>query len=47
MIALTNVTKPYGRRVPLIDASFQLNPGGESVGVHGWPATEPAGLSPS
>jgi ATPase subunit of ABC transporter with duplicated ATPase domains len=34
MIALTNVTKQYGRRVLLVDASFQLNPG-EKVGLVG------------
>ncbi|MCU0230135.1 MAG: ATP-binding cassette domain-containing protein, partial [Acidobacteria bacterium] len=34
MIALTNVTKQYGRRVLLVDASLQLNPG-EKVGLVG------------
>jgi len=34
MIALSNVCKQYGRRVLLVDASFQLNPG-EKVGLVG------------
>ena len=34
MIALSNITKQYGRRVLLVDASFQLNPG-EKVGLVG------------
>ena len=34
MINLTNVSKQYGRRVLLVDASFQLNPG-EKVGLVG------------
>ncbi|HEX4826542.1 MAG TPA: ABC-F family ATP-binding cassette domain-containing protein [Candidatus Polarisedimenticolaceae bacterium] len=34
MIALTNVCKQYGRRILLVDASFQLNPG-EKVGLVG------------
>ena len=34
MIALSNICKQYGRRVLLVDASFQLNPG-EKVGMVG------------
>ncbi len=34
MIALSNVSKQYGRRLLLVDASFQLNPG-EKVGLVG------------
>jgi ATPase subunit of ABC transporter with duplicated ATPase domains len=34
MIALSNICKQYGRRVLLVDASFQLNPG-EKVGLVG------------
>src|SRR5262245_4264632 len=34
MIALSNVCKQYGRRVLLVDASFQLNPG-EKIGLVG------------
>jgi ATPase subunit of ABC transporter with duplicated ATPase domains len=34
MIALGNVSKQYGRRLLLVDASFQLNPG-EKVGLVG------------
>ena len=34
MIALSNIGKQYGRRVLLVDASFQLNPG-EKVGLVG------------
>lgn len=34
MIALSNITKQYGRRVILMDASFQLNPG-EKIGLVG------------
>ena len=34
MIALANVCKQYGRRILLVDASFQLNPG-EKVGLVG------------
>jgi ATPase subunit of ABC transporter with duplicated ATPase domains len=34
MIALSNVTKQYGRRILLVDTSFQLNPG-EKVGLVG------------
>jgi len=34
MISLANITKQYGRRVLLVDASFQLNPG-EKVGLVG------------
>jgi ATPase subunit of ABC transporter with duplicated ATPase domains len=34
MIALSNICKQYGRRVLLVDASFQLNPG-EKVGLTG------------
>src|SRR6185436_14204067 len=34
MIALTQICKQYGRRILLVDASFQLNPG-EKVGLVG------------
>ncbi len=34
MIALSNICKQYGRRILLVDASFQLNPG-EKVGMVG------------
>ncbi len=34
MIALTNICKQYGRRLLLVDASFQLNPG-EKIGLVG------------
>src|SRR6185436_12439680 len=34
MIALSSICKQYGRRVLLVDASFQLNPG-EKVGLVG------------
>jgi ATPase subunit of ABC transporter with duplicated ATPase domains len=34
MIALSNITKQYGRRILLVDTSFQLNPG-EKVGLVG------------
>jgi ATPase subunit of ABC transporter with duplicated ATPase domains len=34
MIALSNICKQYGRRILLVDASFQLNPG-EKVGLVG------------
>ena len=34
MIALSNICKQYGRRLLLVDASFQLNPG-EKVGLVG------------
>ena len=34
MIALSDICKQYGRRVLLVDASFQLNPG-EKVGLVG------------
>src|SRR6476661_9437960 len=34
MIALTNVSKQYGRQILFVDASFQLNPG-EKVGLVG------------
>ena len=34
MIALSNICKQYGRRVLLVAASFQLNPG-EKVGLVG------------
>jgi ATPase subunit of ABC transporter with duplicated ATPase domains len=34
MIALNGICKQYGRRVLLVDASFQLNPG-EKVGLVG------------
>ena len=35
MITLSNITKQYGRRVILMDASFQLNPG-EKIGLVGF-----------
>jgi ATPase subunit of ABC transporter with duplicated ATPase domains len=34
MIALTNISKQYGRQIIFVDASFQLNPG-EAVGLVG------------
>ena len=34
MIALSNVAKQYGRRVLMMSASFQLNPG-EKIGLVG------------
>ncbi|MFN7915616.1 MAG: ABC-F family ATP-binding cassette domain-containing protein [Vicinamibacterales bacterium] len=34
MIALTNISKQYGRQILFVDASFQLNPG-EKVGLVG------------
>src|SRR5262249_38051611 len=34
MVAVSNISKQYGRRLIFVDASFQLNPG-EKVGLVG------------